>query len=104
MGFLQIRDGEAGVMLEGVEGFVAEDLLDVVHVGAAAQELGGAAAAKGVRGDRNLHPRLRGVPMQESPEGVIGQPVAARCLPHGAIVNSVLAWPNEKPGSGALFW
>lgn len=56
VGFLQIRDGEASIMLQGVEGFVAEDLLDVVHVRATTQELGGAAAAKGVRGDLDVDP------------------------------------------------
>ena len=34
VGGAQVGDGEFGVVLEGVEGFVAEEVLDVVHVGA----------------------------------------------------------------------
>ena len=48
MGGAQVGDGEFGVVFEGVEGFVAEELLDMVHVGAGAQELGRAGAAEGV--------------------------------------------------------
>ncbi len=38
-----------GVTREGVEGIVLEQFLDVVHVRAGTQELGGAGAAEGVR-------------------------------------------------------
>ena len=49
VGLLQIIDGELGVMPEGVQGLVAEQLLDVVHVGPAPDQLRGAASAEGVR-------------------------------------------------------
>ena len=48
MGLLQIIDGEPGVMPEGVQGLVAEQLLDVVHVGPAPDQLRGTASAEGV--------------------------------------------------------
>jgi hypothetical protein len=49
VGGLEVGDGELGVVAEGVEGLVAEELFDVVEVGAGADELGGAGAAEGVR-------------------------------------------------------
>ena len=51
VGLLQIIDGEPGIMSEGVQGLVAEQLLDVVHVGPAPDQLRGAASAEGVRRD-----------------------------------------------------
>jgi hypothetical protein len=30
VGFLEVGDGEPGVVLQGIKGFVAEELLDVV--------------------------------------------------------------------------
>jgi len=48
VGGAQVGDGEFGVVLEDVEGFVAEEVLDVVHVGAGAQELGRAGASEGL--------------------------------------------------------
>jgi len=48
VGGAQVGDGEFGVVFEGVEGFVAEEILDMVHVGTGAQELGRAGAAEGL--------------------------------------------------------
>jgi hypothetical protein len=47
---LEVADRKFGVVLEGFEGVVAEQFLDVVHAGAPTQEFGGATAAEGVRG------------------------------------------------------
>ena len=58
VGLLQIDDGEQGVVLQGVQGLVAEKLLDVVHVGAAADQLRCTAAAEGVRGDVRVKPGM----------------------------------------------
>ena len=76
MGLLQVGDGQPGVVLEGVEGLVAEDLLDVVHVGPAPEQLGGATAAERVGGHRDLKAGLRGIPVQEPAHGVVGQAAA----------------------------
>ena len=47
----QVGDGQLGVVLEGVEGLVTEQLLDVVHVGAGAEQFSGTRSAKRVRRD-----------------------------------------------------
>ena len=58
-------------MLEGFEGLVSEQVLDVVHVGAGADELGRAGAAEGVRGDVDLDAGKRGADMSQGlPLGV----------------------------------
>jgi len=41
---------KSGLVFEGIEGFMAEEVLDVVYVGAGAEEFGGAGAAEGVGG------------------------------------------------------
>ena len=51
VGLLQVADGEPGVVAQGFQGFVAQQVLDVVDVGAAADEFGGAAAAEGEGND-----------------------------------------------------
>jgi len=37
---LKIGDSKAGIVLEGVEGLMAEQFLDVVHVGTGSEQLG----------------------------------------------------------------
>ena len=54
VGFAQVGDVEPGVVVEGLEAGVAEELLDVVEVGVALDHLGGAAAPEGVRGDVDI--------------------------------------------------
>ena len=44
VGFLKVGDGELGVVPDGVEGLVAEELFDLVHACAGAEHLRGAAA------------------------------------------------------------
>lgn len=56
VGFLQICDGQFGVVLEGFQTFVAQEFLDVVTVGATADELSRATAPEGVGRDINLQP------------------------------------------------
>ncbi len=48
---LEVEDGELGVVLEGIERLVSEQFLDVVHIGPAAQQLGGTGAAERVGRD-----------------------------------------------------
>jgi hypothetical protein len=54
VGFLEVDNGEFGVVFECVEGFVAEHFFDVVEVCACADHFGGAASAEGVEGDAGL--------------------------------------------------
>ena len=53
---LEVRDREHDVGLVGVERLVAEQFLDVVHVGPAAQQFRGARAAERVGRDVHLDP------------------------------------------------
>jgi len=47
VGFAQVGDVEPGVVVEGLEALVSEDLLDVVEVGVALDHLAGAGPPEG---------------------------------------------------------
>lgn len=49
VGALEIGDRELGVVLERVQGFMAEQFLEMVHACPASQHLGGAASPAGKR-------------------------------------------------------
>ena len=51
---------------------MAEKLFDVIEISAAANEFGGAASAKGMRGDVNVDISFIAISMNESEEGMIG--------------------------------
>ena len=72
VGFLEVYNGEFGVVFEGVEGFVAEHFFDVVEVGACADHFGGAASAEGVEGDAGLEVCVFGVVVEDSAQCVVG--------------------------------
>ena len=67
---------KSGLVFEGFEGFVAEEVLDMVHVGAGAEEFGGAGAAEGVWGDVYADADGIGVFADEPAEDVIREPLA----------------------------
>ena len=58
VGFLKVHDGQPGVVVERVQGLVAEQFLDVVHVRATPDQLGRAASPECVGGNRKIkiHP------------------------------------------------
>lgn len=61
VGLFEIGNRQFGIVLESVERFVAEQFLDMVHAGAASQQFGRTAAAKGMRGDPDVEPHLGGI-------------------------------------------
>ena len=92
----QVGNGEFGVVLEGVEGLVSEQFLDVVHVRAGAQKLRRTRSAERVRRDVDGDADGIGVVVHEPPEDVIRKalalgveedgllgPVAQQERPHG---------------------
>jgi len=72
MGRLQNLDGQFGVMFEGLKVLVSQELLDVIEVGPAPDQLGGAAAPKGVGCHFDVKPGRLGIPLHHPPEGVVG--------------------------------
>jgi len=72
VGFLQIGDGQLGVMFEGVQALMAQQLLHVVYVRAATNHFGGAASPKGVRSDMDPHSGGQGLANHRATKGVIG--------------------------------
>lgn len=73
MGFLQVGDGRFRVVLERVEVLVAEQVLHVPEVRTAADQLGRATAAEGVRRDRDRQVESVGVDVQPFEERVVLQ-------------------------------
>ena len=57
MGFLQIVDGEPDIVLQSVQRLMTQKFFDMVHVGPAPDQLGGAASAEGMGRDAIIsHP------------------------------------------------
>jgi len=75
MGLLKVDNGQFGIVLEGVETLVPEQVLDVVHVRPTPQEFRGATPPEGVRGDV-CHPQSgsMGTIRNYLTEGVVVQP------------------------------
>ena len=71
VGFPQVGNGQLGVVLEGVEGLVSEQFLDVVHVRAGSEKLRRTRPAEGVRRDVDGDADGIGVVVHEPPEDVI---------------------------------
>ena len=73
VGLAQVRDGEAGVVLEGVELLVTEQLLDVVHVRPAPDQLRSAAPAEGMGSDVDVDPGTRRRGVDKAPEDKVAE-------------------------------
>ena len=97
MGVAQVGDGEFGVVLEGVEGLVADQYLDVIHVGPGTQQFRRTRAPEGVRGDVDGDAGGLGVTMDQPEEHVIREPFAP------ASTNTAASPPSRsKNGRTAL--
>lgn len=73
VGLLEVLDGQASVVLEGVEGFVPEQCLDVVEIGSTPNQLPRATPAKRVRRHSYLAPDSIGIPVHLPPQGCKGK-------------------------------
>ena len=73
MGLLKVGDVEFGVVVQGLEGLVPEQLLDVVEVGVALDHLGRAAAPERVRRDGDRQFQLLGVLVDSGTHAVLPQ-------------------------------
>ncbi len=96
MGFHEVFDGEFGVVLEGFEVFVSEDLLDMIKIRSAADQFGGAASAEGVAGDVNFQAGLPGLATHDAPEGVVGLAVSGVVEDERLLIRS----PNQERTHG----
>jgi len=61
VGLFQVADGEPGVMAQGFQGFMTQQVLDVVDVGAAADEFSSAAPAECMGRDVDFYARIAGM-------------------------------------------
>ena len=82
---LEVEDRKFGVMLEGVQRFVPQQFLDVVHVRPAPQQFCRTTAAERVGRDVNRNPRSPGIDMQLPQEGVIGVKLPASIHKYGLL-------------------
>jgi hypothetical protein len=82
--FFEVRNRELRVVLQGVEVLVAEAFLDVPQVRAAADQIGRATAAEGMRRDRDRQREAVAVPAHAFEERVKGQALARAREPQRA--------------------
>jgi hypothetical protein len=95
VGGFQVGDCEPGIMLEGIKRFVAEEFLNVVHVGAAPEHFSGAASPEGMRGHVDGRSHMSCGRPHDEPEPVVGKPRALRVEEHGLLVwSSYQIWPD----------
>ena len=97
---LEVEDREPRVVLEGVERLVAEQFLDVVHAGAAAQKFRCATAAEGVRSHVDGRVGAPGHLVNQAQERVIRMPVAEFVQEEGLFwtrhSESAPTWKNRQ--------
>ena len=74
MSLLEIEDRESGIVLEGLQVLMAEEVLDVPQVRAPANELCGTGASKRIRGELSGQVKVPGKFHQLAANRVIAQP------------------------------
>ena len=88
MRLLEVGDGALRVVLQRVEVLVAEEFLNVPQVRAAADQLGRATAAEGMRCDRDRQREAVAVPAHAFEERVKGQALARAREPRSRVSQS----------------
>src|SRR5581483_3661585 len=86
VGLADVLAADLGVDLGGGDVGVTQQLLHLVDVHAPAQHVGREAVAQGVRGDAALDAGFAGVALEDEPEALAGQALAAAVDEEGAFI------------------
>jgi len=86
MGGFQVLNGQFGVVLEGFQALVRKEFLDVVKVGTAPDQLGGAAPPKGMRGHRDVQAGGGRLSLEDPTERVVGHALAVLLQEDGGLL------------------